>query len=143
MLFNSFEFAAFFVIVTTLYYALPYRFRWMLLLTASCVFYMAFVPVYIFILFTTIVIDYLAALFIDKSTGLRVRVFLVGSIISTCLVLFVFKYFNFFSVNFDALAKALHWNYSIQALKWALPIGLSFHTFQSLSYVIEVYRKKQ
>ena len=138
MLFNSFEFAAFFVIVTTLYYVLPHRFRWMLLVGASCVFYMAFVPIYIFILFTTIVIDYFAALIIDKSTGWRARIVLAASIISTCLVLFAFKYFNFFSVNFDALAKVLHWNYSIQALKLALPIGLSFHTFQSLSYVIEV-----
>lgn len=143
MLFNSVEFGAFFLIVTFLYYALPCRFRWLMLLVASCGFYMAFVPIYILILFTTIVIDYVAAIYIAKSSGLRARVWLAGSVISTCLVLFVFKYFNFFAFNVDALARALHWNYSIEFLRLALPIGLSFHTFQSLSYVVEVYRKKQ
>lgn len=143
MLFNSLEFAAFFVIVTGLYYTLPHRFRWLLLLLASCFFYMAFVPVYILILLLTILIDYFAAIYIDKSEGRRSRNMLVVSIISTCLVLFFFKYFNFFAINYNALAHALGWNYSIEALKWALPIGLSFHTFQSLSYVIEVYRKQQ
>jgi D-alanyl-lipoteichoic acid acyltransferase DltB (MBOAT superfamily) len=143
MLFNSLEFGFYFVVVCALYYLLPHRFRWLMLLVASCIFYMAFVPIYILILFTTIIIDYFAGLYIAKSTGQRARVLLLVSTLSTCLVLFFFKYFNFFAVNYDALARALHWNYSIEILKLALPIGLSFHTFQSLSYVIEVYRKKQ
>ena len=143
MLFNSIEFGLFFLMVTAAYYALPHRFRWFLLLGASCVFYMAFVPEYILILFTTILIDYVAAIYIDRSAGLKARCLLITSIISTCLVLFVFKYFNFFAANIDALARLIHWNYSVAALKLILPIGLSFHTFQSLSYVIEVYRKRQ
>src|SRR3989449_5063345 len=143
MLFNSIEFGLFFLMVTAAYYALPHRFRWFLLLGASCVFYMAFVPEYILILFTTILIDYVAAIYIDRSAGLKARCLLITSIISTCLVLFVFKYFNFFAANIDALARLVHWNYSVAALKLILPIGLSFHTFQSLSYVIEVYRKRQ
>ena len=114
-----------------------------MLLLASCIFYMAFVPVYILILAITIIIDYVAAIYIDKSTGLKARLLLVASIISTCLVLFVFKYFNFFAVNFNGIARLIHWNYSVAALHLLLPIGLSFHTFQSLSYVVEVYRKKQ
>jgi hypothetical protein len=65
------------------------------------------------------------------------------SIFSLCTMLFVFKYFNFCNADFAALAAALHWNYSIEALSIARPIGLSFHTFQSLSYVIEVYRGRQ
>jgi len=88
--------------VTAAYYALPHRFRWFLLLGASCVFYMAFVPEYILILFTTILIDYVAAIYIDRSAGLKTRCLLITSIISTCLVLFVFKYFNFFAANIDA-----------------------------------------
>jgi len=143
MLFNSFEFLIFFPVVTILYYALPYKFRWILLLAASCVFYMFFVPVYILILLTTILIDYFAAIWIDKSEGKRKRIYLIISIGSTCLVLFIFKYFNFFNENFRLLAQLIHWNYPIQALKILLPIGLSFHTFQSLSYVIEVYRGNQ
>ena len=55
-------------------------------------------------------------------------------------VLFVFKYFNFFEENIGAVANLLHWNYSIPTLRLLLPLGLSFHTFQGLSYLIEVYK---
>ncbi|MGI4020896.1 MAG: MBOAT family O-acyltransferase [Janthinobacterium lividum] len=143
MIFNSFEFLLFFLIVTSLYFLLPHKFRWMLLLLASCVFYMFFVPVYIFILLITILIDYFAAIYISNSDGRKKKLYLVISIVSTCLVLFIFKYFNFFNDNFKFLAQFVHWNYPIGALKILLPIGLSFHTFQSLSYVIEVYRGNQ
>ena len=143
MLFNSFTFLIFFPIVTILYYVLPQRYRWIHLLTASCVFYMFFIPVYIFILFTTIIIDYFAGIYIEKNTGKSRKYWLIASIISTCLVLFVFKYFNFFNTNFRAIAEFLHLHYPISFVNIILPIGLSFHTFQSLSYVIEVYRGNQ
>ncbi len=55
-------------------------------------------------------------------------------------VLFTFKYFNFFNDNLNELAAAIHWNYSFEGLSILLPIGLSFHTFQAMSYTIEVYR---
>jgi D-alanyl-lipoteichoic acid acyltransferase DltB (MBOAT superfamily) len=144
VLFNSFSFLVFFTTVTAAFFLLPHRFRWALLLAASCVFYMFFVPVYILILALTIVIDYFAALLIERSSDPRRRKsYLTVSIVSVCLVLFVFKYFNFFNDNARAIAAALHWNYGISALRIILPIGLSFHTFQSLSYVIEVYRGRQ
>jgi D-alanyl-lipoteichoic acid acyltransferase DltB (MBOAT superfamily) len=144
MLFNSFSFLVFFPIVTILYFALPQRFRWALLLLASCVFYMAFIPYYILILFTTILIDYYAGIKIEQATNLSKRkAFLILSIVSTVLVLAIFKYFNFLEINVGALASFLHWNYSPTLLNIILPIGLSFHTFQSLSYVIEVYKGKQ
>jgi len=143
MLFNSLEFMVFFPVVTALYFVLPHRCRWALLLTASCVFYMAFVPVYILILAATTVIDYYAALWIEASTGKRKKRFLIVSIVSTCSFLFVFKYFNFVNGNLAELARRLDWNYPIESLAIILPIGLSFHTFQSLSYVIEVYWGRQ
>lgn len=143
MLFNSVEFMFFFIIVTTLYFLLPHRFRWSMLLIASCIFYMAFIPVYILILFITILIDYFAGIFIEESAGKRKKLFLIASIMSTCLVLFIFKYFNFFNGTFAAIAAMLNLNYPIKAMNIILPIGLSFHTFQSLSYVIEVYRGHQ
>jgi len=145
MLFNSLQFLVFFPAVTALYFLFPHRHRWWLLLLASCLFYMAFIPAYILILAVTILIDYFAGLWLAVP-GLpekRRRTVLSMSILSTCLVLFIFKYFNFFNANLAALAQFLHWNYSIAALKLVLPIGLSFHTFQSLSYVIEVYRGHQ
>ena len=143
MLFNSFEFLIFFPVVTALYFLLPHRFRWFHLLIASCVFYMFFIPYYILILFVTILIDYIAGICIARTQGRKRKVYLWISIISTCLVLFVFKYYNFFIGNFNDLMNLIGWNYSSETLAFILPIGLSFHTFQSLSYVVEVYRGNQ
>ena len=143
MLFNSFSFLVFFPIVTVLYFLLPQRYRWMLLLAASCIFYMAFIPYYILILFVTISIDYYAGIKIQESIGRRRKTYLIISIISTCTVLIIFKYFNFFNANMGVIAHFFDWNYPVRLINIILPIGLSFHTFQSLSYVIEVYRNKQ
>jgi D-alanyl-lipoteichoic acid acyltransferase DltB (MBOAT superfamily) len=104
---------------------------------------MAFVPAYILILLVTILIDYSAALYIERLTGPPRKWLLQLSIVSTCLVLFIFKYIGFFNSNVEALARLIGWNYSPIVLGLILPIGLSFHTFQSLSYVIEVYRGHQ
>ncbi len=143
MLFNSIQFLVFFPVVTALYFLSPHRYRWLLLLAASCYFYMAFIPAYILILAVTIVIDYFAGIYIERSEGKKKRKFLILSIASLCLVLFVFKYFNFFNHSFAVLAEKFEVEYPIQNIGLILPIGLSFHTFQSLSYVIEVYRGKQ
>ncbi len=142
MLFNSVEFMIFFPVVTILYFVLPHKIRWFLLLASSCLFYMAFVPKYILILGFTIVIDYIAGILIDKMAGSRKRIFLIISILTNVGILFVFKYFNFFNENAERLAQMLGWNYPISSLTIILPIGLSFHTFQSMSYIIEVYRGK-
>jgi alginate O-acetyltransferase complex protein AlgI len=143
MLFNSLAFLFFFPLVTIIYFLLPHKWRWVHLLLASCIFYMFFIPVYILILFVTILIDYFAGIYIEESEDKKRRYFLIFSIISTCLVLFIFKYYNFFIGNFNEIAHFIGWSYSLEALKIILPIGLSFHTFQSLSYVIEVYRGHQ
>lgn len=129
MLFNSFEFIIFFIAVVAAYFALPHRFRWAVLLAASCYFYMAFIPWYILILAYLIVIDFFLGKKIEATVDLRrKRHWLWISIAANVGTLFVFKYFNFFTdTHFFTLL---------------LPLGLSFHTFQSLSYVIEVYRGK-
>ena len=115
----------------------------MLLLAASCFFYISFVPIFILILAFTITVDYFAGLAIEGAVGKRKLHYLIASIVANVGVLFVFKYFDFFNQNLSALADFLHWNYSLETLALILPIGLSFHTFQSLSYTIEVYRGKQ
>ena len=142
MLFNSFQFLVFFPVVTVLFFALPYRFRWALILGASCYFYMAFIPHYILILGVTIVIDYFGGILIERYPR-RKKFYLVLSVVSTTAVLFLFKYYNFFTDNVAALADSMGLYYPLSASSLALPIGLSFHTFQSLSYVIEVYRGNQ
>ena len=143
MLFNSLQFAIFFPIITILYFVLPHRSRGALLLAASCLFYMAFVPAYIAVLFTTILIDFVAGRQIEIATGTRRRTWLVVSVISTCAVLFIFKYLDFFNESAATLAQSLGMTYAVPALRLLLPVGLSFHTFQSLSYVIEVYAGRQ
>lgn len=143
MLFNSLEFAIFFPIVGAMYFMLPQRLRTPHLLVSSCVFYTAFIPVYILILALTIAIDYTAGLYLEKAVGRARSWLLVASVIATCLVLFVFKYFYFFTDNVIGLAGLFGWQLSGPSIHIILPIGLSFHTFQSLSYVVEVYRGRQ
>lgn len=143
MLFNSAAFLVFFPLVTTAYFLLPHRFRWVLLLAASCYFYMAFIPKYILILVVTITVDYFAGLGLEKFEGRKKRWVLIASILTNVGMLAFFKYFNFANENLAALANFIGWNYPIQSLSILLPIGLSFHTFQSLSYTIEVYRGNQ
>ena len=144
MIFNSVHFIFFFIATTILYYALPHRFRWAFLLAISCYFYMVFRPIYILILAGTIVVDYVAGLFLESTTNpRRKKIFLVASIIANVGVLAVFKYYNFINDNLTELLGVFHLKNEIPMLRILLPIGLSFHTFQAMSYTIEVYRGKQ
>ena len=161
MLFNSIHFILFFIVVTLAYFSLSWRGRWMLLLATSCYFYMVFKPVFILILFGTIVIDYYAGIWIAKTEDKKRRqLLLVISLISNIGILAFFKYYDFGrdSVNdllnfFDLrsivppLTRLLPEAVSQWMVNGAgevlLPIGLSFHTFQAMSYTIEVYRGNQ
>ena len=143
MLFNSLSFIIFFIIVTFAYFLLPHRYRWMLILAASCYFYMSFIPKFILILAATIIIDYFAGIGLEKFTGNKRKWLLAASLIANIGLLAFFKYFNFVNANLLDLANFIGWHYPIQALEIILPIGLSFHTFQSLSYTIEVYKGRQ
>lgn len=143
MLFNSLAFFAFFPFVTSVYFLLSQRLSVFWLLAMSCFFYVWLIPNYIFILLATVLVDYWGALLIDRSTGGKRRFFLFISVFFTCLILFIFKYFDFFQFNVTAVSKFIGWNYSPELWNIILPVGLSFHTFQSLSYVFEVYRGHQ
>jgi D-alanyl-lipoteichoic acid acyltransferase DltB (MBOAT superfamily) len=105
---------------------------------------MFFKPVYILILFFTIVIDYFAGILIERTSDpKRRKFFLFWSIIANVGVLAVFKYYNFFNDNITSLGEAFGYQNAIPYLNILLPIGLSFHTFQAMSYTIEVYRGHQ
>ncbi len=141
MLFNSLPFLFFYLIITPLYFLLEDSKRWILLLIASCYFYITFVPAYILIIGFTIVIDYYAALGIEKAQNKKSRKrLLIYSLIANIGVLAIFKYYNFFAFNVN---QAFNGNGPLSYLKILLPIGLSFHTFQAMSYTIEVYRGNQ
>ena len=144
MLFNSALFLLlFFPVVTILYYLVPQPARWRVLLVASCYFYAVGIPAYLLVLAAIIAIDYTAGLLIERATGARRTAILVTSLASNLLLLGVFKYADFFAVNLTTVAGLIGWNYSMATLGWLLPIGLSFHTFQSMAYTIEVYKGRQ
>ncbi|MGY4537055.1 alginate O-acetyltransferase complex protein AlgI [Mucilaginibacter sp. UYNi724] len=142
MLFNSLLFLLFFLIVTPVYYLLPHKFRWVWLLSASCYFYMYFKPVYILIIFFTIIVDYCAGILIERSNGRKRRTYLILSLAANIGILAFYKYFNFLAENINLLGASFH-AHEIPLLNFILPIGLSFHTFQAMSYTIEVYRGNQ
>src|SRR5690606_28236170 len=103
MVFSSFEFLLFFPIVTFLYFTIPYRFRWILLLISSCIFYAFFKWEYILILFFTIIVDYFAAIWIDRSEGKERKIALAISLIANIGVLALFKYYYFLIDNVNSV----------------------------------------
>ena len=118
--------------------------RWILLLAASCFFYMFFKPEYILILAFTIVIDYYAGIFIERQTEKKQKKkYLIASLVANIGFLAVFKYYNFLNTNITGLFNLFDAENPIPYLSIILPIGLSFHTFQAMSYTIEVYRGNQ
>jgi alginate O-acetyltransferase complex protein AlgI len=144
VLFNSLHFLLFLPLVIGLYYIIPQKSRWVLILLASCYFYMAFIPGYILILFFIILLDYSLARVIETApTKARKRLYLVFSLAANIALLAFFKYFTFINENVVSILKPAGINFKMYHLNVVLPIGLSFHTFQSMSYIIEVYRGNQ
>jgi D-alanyl-lipoteichoic acid acyltransferase DltB (MBOAT superfamily) len=101
---------------------------------------MSYVPRYILILLFTIVVDYLAGMMITRAAGRRRKLLLCASVAANLGVLMFFKYWAFAAENLNALAQTFGLHYGVPVLSLVLPIGLSFHTFQSMAYTIEVYR---
>jgi alginate O-acetyltransferase complex protein AlgI len=138
MSFISPEYVIFFCAVIPLFFWLPHRYRWMMLLITSYFFYGYGNIQYVPLLALTTVIDYFAAIMIQRSEVPRTRRFWLTLSMSANLgVLFFYKYFNFFN-----LSGAAVFDYTPLTHHFALPIGISFYTFQSMSYTIDVYRRK-
>jgi len=141
MLFNSWHFAVFFPTVAILHFLLPYRQRWMLLLVASYVFYMFSVPAYALLLVVSTLIDYSLGRAMARTGDRRTRIrYLVASLTSNLGLLFTFKYFNFFAESFEALGQWVGVSFVAPHSDLILPVGISFYTFQTLSYSIDVFR---
>lgn len=144
MLFNSISFLIFFPFVTLIYFLSPHKTRWLILLSSSCYFYASFIPYYILILFVTIIIDYIAGIYIENSFGRKKKYYLYLSLFANVGILAIFKYYNFFIENINSLFSYFNLAYpQVPYLSIILPVGLSFHTFQAMSYTIEVYRGNQ
>jgi D-alanyl-lipoteichoic acid acyltransferase DltB (MBOAT superfamily) len=141
--FDSLTFVVFFLLVSTGYWQLRvWRWRKVLLLAASYLFYAAWNPLFLPLLIGTSLLDWRLALFLDQASSARRRRWLMLSIITINLsVLGFFKYWNFFADNLNAILDAMSWRLPLHS-DIALPIGISFYTFHSLSYCIDIHRRK-
>lgn len=141
MLFNTLQFAFFFVIVFILYLALAHKWQNRMLLVADCIFYAVWDWRFLFLLFLSIATDYFCSLKINAADDERIKKrFLLLSIFINLSILGIFKYCNFFLDNLQHLLN--HFGIVINGhfLKIALPIGISFYTFKTLTYTFDVYR---
>ena len=130
-------------VVFVLYWLLPHKYRWALLLVSSCYFYMSWNPNYIVLILSATVVSYLAGILLVKTEKPALRKTILASAVGICLsLLFFFKYFNFFSDTVVQLLGLFSIRLHPVTLKVLLPVGISFYTFQTLSYVIDVYRGK-
>ncbi len=129
--------------ITWLFFILPHKFRWLLLLISSGYFYMSFIPVYILVPGFTIVIDYFAGILISKNEGRKRKVFLWLSIASNLGILGFFKYFNFINDNIGLVLKMFNFTNPVADVSFILAIYLSFYTFQAISYTIRVHNGNQ
>lgn len=146
MLFNSFDFGLFLPIVLLIYWAIGYKrikLQNILLLLASYFFYGLWDWRFLSLIIASSLIDYFAGIEISKSNRVsKKKLFLYSSIVWNLGVLFIFKYYNFFIDEFSALLNLEQSDYVFSSLQIILPIGLSFYTFQTMGYTIDVYRKK-
>ena len=139
MLFNSMAFAVFLPIVFFLYWVIPHRYRWIVLLLSSCYFYMSWDPKYIVLIMFTTFVSYVSALALERHRDKKKRMLLL-TLGSSLGVLFFFKYFNFAVGSIASLFRFFSIPVHPPILKIMLPVGISFYTFQTLGYVIDVYR---
>lgn len=143
MLFNSFPYLLFFPVVCLLYFAIPFRWRTAFLLLASYYFYMCWRWEYVVLIMVQTEINFLCGLKMERArTAVGRRALLLTAIILTLAILFFFKYYNFANGALRSLFAFLQAPYHLPDLDILLPIGISFHTFQTLSYIIDLYRGK-
>ncbi len=140
MLFTTFSFAIFLPVVLLLFYILPRPARSYLLLAASLFFYMAWRAKFVVLILGLITVDYFAALWISRRQGAQRRMALMLSLAANVGMLGWFKYANFAR---ETWLHLLYPHATVTPLDIILPLGISFHTFQSISYVIDVYRGEQ
>lgn len=141
MLFNSLTFLIFLVCILSLYYILPYKYKWYLLLIGSCIFYMAWRIEFIFLILFSSFFNYYIGLLIEKYEDKSKTILTTGLIINF-VILFIFKYSIFINHSFMSIYNYFNISYPIKDFDIVLPMGISFYTFQATSYTIDIYRKR-
>jgi len=141
MLFNSFEFLIFYIVVVAIFFTLPQRHRWILLLAASYYFYMSWKAEYVVLIMAATLINYVVGIGLERSDSVSLRRLLLATGITSSLgILFTFKYLDFFSSNVQQALEAINIFHAMPAFDLLLPLGISFYTFQAIGYAIDVYR---
>ena len=150
MLFNSIQFMIFFPAVCLIYFLIPQKVKYLFLLLCSYFFYMCWNPQYALLMFTSTLITYLSGLFIEHSEMVcsgsakekRKKLYVGLSFTGNLAILFFFKYYNFTAATVVRLLTLFHIQVTPPAFDVILPVGISFYTFQALSYTMDVYRKE-
>ena len=148
MLFNSAEFLIFFPVVTLIYFLIPQKVKWVWLLLASYYFYMCWNPKYALLMAASTVITYLSGILItkanknpDQKRAARAKKLTVAaSFLSNLGILVFFKYSGFLTDSINTLLNFFGKSAAIPRFDVVLPVGISFYTFQALSYTMDVYR---
>lgn len=141
MKFNSIEFLVFFPLVALAFFSLPHRWRWFLLLGASYFFYASWNPKYLVVLLTMTAIGYASGRLLERETRPTTRRFILTlSLLASLGILFFFKYFELSSRALRIVFEQLGIANLIPGFNLLLPLGISYFTFQTLSYIIDVYR---
>jgi alginate O-acetyltransferase complex protein AlgI len=141
MSFSSLAFFGFFSVLFLLYFKLAKKHQWLLLLAASAYFYLSWVPAYGLLMLFTTTIAYFTAQKMEAWPGRR-KLLLSLCLIALFGVLFLFKYFNFFSLTLTDIFALFDMKVTLPSFKLLTPLGLSFYTFQTAGYLIDVYRRK-
>lgn len=143
MLFNSLAFAVFLPIVFILYWALPHKYRYILLFLASYYFYMSWNVKYVALILFTTFVSYASGLLLKETSFQKKKTILLGlTLVASLGVLFFFKYSNLFLGTLGAICERFAISLHPATLQFMLPVGISFYTFQTLGYVIDVYRER-
>ncbi len=142
MLFNSLHFLIFFPFVVIIYFIIPNRLKYLWLLAASYFFYMCWNPKYAVLLLFSTVITYASGLLLERA-GEKSRKWIVAlSFILNIFILFYFKYTNFMLGSLKHIFSLFYVELNVPTYDIVLPVGISFYTFQALSYTMDVYRKE-
>lgn len=151
MLFNSIQFLIFFPIVLLVYFVLPAKVRYLWLLAASYYFYMCWNAKYAILIMLSTVITYLSGLLLEKAkksklkkerAAKRKKLIVAASVFLNLAILFYFKYFNFASDLLEKVFHSINIQLNMPVVDVLLPVGISFYTFQALSYTMDVYRNE-
>lgn len=143
MIFNSFNFLIFFPLIAIIYWITSVKYRWIILLIGSYYFYFNIIPAFTLILAGVTLSTYLFARLIDNTEKeSKKRRFLIFNIILSLLPLFFFKYFTSINESISSILMGYHLKWPLSEIKLLLPIGISFYTFMSIGYAIDVYNEE-